>query len=203
MNNGFDKRIYTPGLWIGDTLFLLRNLPALIGVMRNTDISRAFMEKIMLVVTAVNGCVYCAWFHAKTALSSGLSQEELKNTVNLQFQADASDFEITALLYAQHYAETNRRPDPDMSRRLVAFYGDQTARHIKLIIRMIFFGNLAGNTFDAFISRLRGVKAPHSNALFEVIFFVLHAPVLLPLLPIMRQDRQSSRQDRDTFRHLK
>jgi AhpD family alkylhydroperoxidase len=190
MKNDFDRKIFTAKLFIKEALFLLSKLPAIIGAVRNKDISRAFMEKIMLVVTAVNGCVYCSWFHAKTAVSSGLSEEELKNTLNLQFQADASDFELMALLYAQHYAETNRQPDPDMTRRLVEFYGEETAEHIILIIRIIFFGNLIGNTFDAFLSRLKGKKAPNSNVFFETIFFVLFAPVMLPIMPFMNRGRK-------------
>ena len=34
-----------------------------------------------------------------------------------------------------------------------------TARDIMLLIRIIFFGSLLGNTFDAFPTRLRGQKA--------------------------------------------
>lgn len=189
MKHEFDRRIFTAGLWIKDTLLLLYKLPVIIGTFRNKDISRAFMEKIMLVVTAVNGCPYCEWFHAKVAISSGLSQEELKNTLNLQFRADTSDFELVALLYAQHYAETNRQPDPDMTNHLIEFYGEKAAKHIRMVIQMISYGNLAGNTFDAFISRLKGKKAPNSNILFEAIFFVLNAPILLPILPLMNNER--------------
>ncbi len=61
------------------------------------------------------------------------------------------------------------------------------AEHINLIIRMIYYGNLSGNTFDAFISRLKGKKAPNSNALFEAIFFILSVPVLLPILPLVNK----------------
>ena len=43
--------------------------------------------------------------------------------LNLQFHADAADFQIPALLYAQHYAETNRNPDGKMTKNLIDFYG--------------------------------------------------------------------------------
>lgn len=154
--------------------------------MHDARLSRAFIEKIMLVVTTINGCPYCAWFHAKNAISSGISSQELKDILDLQFDTSADPFEVPALLYAQHCAETNRQPDPEMDQRLVDFYGEQTAGHIRQVIQMIFFGNLAGNTFDAFISRLKGHKAPNSNALFEAVFFVVSAPILLPLMPVIR-----------------
>ena len=136
----------------------------------------------MTVVTAVNGCKYCEWFHAKQAVAVGISKDEVKNMLSLQFNADASDYEMIGLLYAQHYAETDRQPDAEMTEKLVQFYGQETAHHITLMIRIIFFGNLSGNTFDAFLSRLKGVKAENSSVLFEFLFSLINAPVLIPLL---------------------
>jgi AhpD family alkylhydroperoxidase len=183
MANEFSRKIYTAKSLVKDAMYLLGKSPEIKAAFHDQDISRAFMEKIFIVVTAVNGCVYCTWFHVKQAISSGISSEELKNILDLQFQAEADDFEVTALLYAQHYAETDRQPDTEMIHRLLDFYGEKTAEHINLIIRVIYFGNLLGNTFDAFISRLKGHKAPNSNVFFEAIFFILSAPVLLPLIP--------------------
>jgi AhpD family alkylhydroperoxidase len=189
MEQKFDRKIYSLSLLLNDLGFLLIKTPQIIGAMRNKKISKAYMEKIMTVVTAVNGCTYCTWYHAKKAVRSGISEEEVKNMLQLQFEADASDFEVFGLLYAQHYAETNRKPDKKMTDKLFENYGDKTANHIILIIRMIFFGNLDGNTFDAFISRLKGNKAEYSNIIFEFFFFVIHAPIMLPLLPFTKKYR--------------
>lgn len=101
--------------------------------------------------------------------------------LNLQFQTDASENEIPALLYAQNYAETDRNPDTEISKKLFDFYGNETAGDILLRIRLFNFANLSGNTFDAFLSRIRGVKVENSSALFEFIFFILSSPILLPL----------------------
>lgn len=154
MTQSLTKRIYNSRLLFNDLGFLLYHFPKLISAFKNKNIGKVFREKIMTVVTAVNGCRYCEWFHAKQAASCGISKKEIKNMLNLQFNSDASDFEILGLLYAQHYAETNRNPDKEMTQKLVEFYGQETANHIILMIRIIFFGNLSGNTFDAFLSRL-------------------------------------------------
>jgi len=188
-NPTFDKKIYTAGLLTGDIGFLLWNFPDIIRAMRNPAVSRVFIEKIMTVTTAVNGCVYCAWFHAKQAVAAGISPAEVQNMLRLQFQADATAFELTGLLYAQHFTETNRRPDPAMTQKLVDFYGGETAQHIILFIRMIFFGNLYGNTWDAVLSRFRGAPAKGSSVLFELAFFLLNAPVMIPTMLLMRRDR--------------
>jgi len=187
MEQYFDRKIFTAGLLVKDLGFLIYKFPEIIGALRNKNISKAFREKIMSVVTAVNGCTYCTWFHAKQAVSSGISQEEIINMLNLQFQADASEFEIVGLLYAQHYAETNRNPDDEMTIKLYEYYGDKTAKHIILLIRMIFFGNLMGNTFDAFLSRLKGNKAENSNVIFEFIFFILTALFMVPAMFVAKE----------------
>jgi predicted membrane protein len=122
-------------------------------------------------------------------VSSGISETEVKNMLNLQFEADTSVFEVIALLYAQHYAETNRNPDEEMTKKLFDFYGEKAAKHIILMIRMIFFGNLSGNTFDAFLSRLKGKKAKNSNIIFETLFFIVNAPFMLPLIPATKKYR--------------
>jgi len=189
MKDNFDRKIYTFRLLLNDLAFLFRNTVNIFAAMRNKKLGKTFMEKVMTVVTAVNGCTYCTWFHAKQAVSSGISESEVKNILNLQFEADASDFEVVALLYAQHYAETNRNPDKEMTKKLFDFYGEKTAKHIILMIRMIFFGNLSGNTFDAFLSRLKGKKAKDSNVVFEILFFIINAPFILPLIPVTKKYR--------------
>jgi len=187
MTQNFTRKIYTTSLLFKDLGFLLVNTPQIIAALRNKKIGKVFMEKIMTVVTAVNGCRYCEWFHAKQAASCGISNEEIKNMLNLQFKADASDFEILGMLYAQHYAETDRNPEKKMTDKLIDYYGPETANHIILMIRMIFFGNLSGNTFDAFLSRLKGNKAQNSNVVFEFFFFLINAPIMVPLLILIKK----------------
>ena len=187
MSKKFDKVIFSTSLFFNDISFLLFNFPEIIAALRNKKIGKVFMEKIMTVVTAVNGCRYCEWFHAKQAASCGISETEIKNMLSLQFNANASDYEVLGLLYAQHYAETNRNPDNEMTEKLFKFYGDQTANHIILMIRMIFFGNLSGNTFDAFLSRFMGDKAKNSNVIFEFCFFTISVPIMLPILILSKK----------------
>jgi AhpD family alkylhydroperoxidase len=97
MKASFDKKIYTFRLLLNDLVFLFRNTVNIFSAMRSKKLGKVFMEKVMTVVTAVNGCIYCTWFHAKQAVSSGISETEVKNMLNLQFEADTSDFEVTAL----------------------------------------------------------------------------------------------------------
>jgi AhpD family alkylhydroperoxidase len=191
MRTGFDKRIFTYETFVKDIGFILSNTPRAIVMSRNEKISRVFLEKIMAVVTAVNECVYCSWFHAKQAIEIGMSEQEVRNLFDLQFEADASEYELLALIYAQHYAETNRNPHPEMNEKLSIYYGDETAKQIILIIRIIFFGNLLGNTWDAILSRLKGNPARGSNVLFESIFFLLTWYFMIPGMFLAKNDRRT------------
>lgn len=185
----FRGKIYTFSQYREDIGFIIKNIPRFLRAFRNKSISRSFAEKIMLVVTAVNGCRYCSWFHAKQALSSGMNEAEIKEILDLQFHANASEQEIPALLYAQNYAENNRKPDKEVTDRLFEYYGEKTAGDVILYIRAIFFGNLTGNTFDAFLSRIRGVKAENSNIVFEFFFFLLNFPILFPLSMLVKNQK--------------
>ena len=185
----FDKKIYTFSLLLKDLGWLISRLKRFKKAKKSKKVDKAFIEKLMLVTTAVNGCVYCAWFHAKMAVRSGINKEEVKDMLNLQFNTDASNYHTLALLYAQHYAETDRKPDKEMKDKLFNYYGEQTAKEIILFIRAIYFGNLSGNTFDAFLSRLKGVKAKNSNVVFEFFFFLFSAPILWPTMPYVKKYR--------------
>jgi len=188
MKENFNKKIFSPVVFLRDAGFLFIRIPLILAALRNTQLSKAFIEKIMTVTTAVNGCTYCSWYHAKQALASGISEEEVKNMLNLQFQADASDFETMALLYTQHFAETNRKPEEEMTRKFFDFYDKKTAGHIYLFIRLINFGNLYGNTWDAVLSRFKGFPAEKSNQFFEFLFFILSFWFMFPIMALSKEN---------------
>ena len=148
-------------------------------------VSRPFMEKIMLVITQVNGCRYCSYFHTQMALTSGISETEIEQLMALEV-GDFPPEQAVALAYAQHYAESGCCPEPEAEQRFRLYYGPQISADIMNTIRMIKMGNLAGNTVDAFLSRLKGAPAPGSSILWEATFFFLSMPVIVPLLIKMR-----------------
>jgi len=101
----------------------------------------------MMTVTAVNGCRYCNYYHTRVALKMGFEPEEVKSFLAGDINNPDPD-EVKALLYAQHWAENNGEPDVDLRDQLYETYGSNRAPVIELILRMIRFGNLSGNTLD-------------------------------------------------------
>ncbi|HIP72276.1 MAG TPA: carboxymuconolactone decarboxylase family protein, partial [Anaerolineae bacterium] len=101
----------------------------------------------------VNQCRYCTYYHVKESLAAGLPEEEIRQLQD-GIVDDAPAEELPALLYAQHWAETDAKPDPAMRQKLYEIYGDERAEAIETILRMIRMGNLWGNTADYLLYKL-------------------------------------------------
>jgi AhpD family alkylhydroperoxidase len=151
----FSRRLYaSPGEFWVDIRYILGNRPDIHKAMRGELISPAFRERLMLMVTQVNGCRYCSYFHAQEALKTGISNQELKSLLKGVLPEDAPEEEIPALLYAQHWAESNAHPEPETDRRLIETYRQEKVAAIQVILRMIRVGNLLGNLGDYVLFRL-------------------------------------------------
>ena len=147
----FRRRIYrNPGQFWEDFRFLIKNRSRIRAVMKQKRISTAFRERLMLAVTAVNGCRYCSHAHAREALLAGISEAEVEALLSGVVD-DCPSEEAAAVFYAQHWAESDANPDLDARRKLVEIYGSDTAGDIELMLRMIRMGNLTGNTWDYFL----------------------------------------------------
>jgi AhpD family alkylhydroperoxidase len=150
----FKKRFYTSAReFATDILYLTRNIRWLRRRNSLGIISPAFRERLMLAVTAVYGCRYCSYFHAKRGLKSGVDSEEAVVLLAGSLEMCPTE-EAIALLYAQHWAESNANPDTEAVERLERAYGAEKVKAINLALRMVRIGNLAGNLWDYFLYRL-------------------------------------------------
>ncbi len=165
---GFNRRVYTsPKEMISAIKDILEHAPDLKAASRSGEIDKAFSEKIMLAVTKVNGCRYCNYGHTRAALKEGVSEDEIARIAKGELGEFPKD-EAVALMYAQHYAESAGNPDPEATKRFVEYYGEEKARYIMAYIRMIMWGNLMGNTFDAVLSRFKGNPCENSTLCSEL-----------------------------------
>lgn len=175
--NYYKKRSYTFKGFLKDLTFMLRNFSKISEAMRTERINKQFREKIMLAVTAVNDCKYCSFGHTQMALKAGCTEEEI-NQIMQQDLGACDSYEVVALAYAQHYAETKGNPSPEALKKLFSHYGRKKAEDILLFIHMIEMGNLLGNTIDAFASRLKGKPAEEGSFLFEAVLFASSYPFI-------------------------
>jgi AhpD family alkylhydroperoxidase len=151
---GNERRIYH-GLdeFFTDLRAIMSRRREIRPLMRGGVIASAFRERLMLTVTAVNSCRYCSYGHARTALSEGVSQDEIEALGNGFFD-DSPAEEVPAMLYAQHWAESNGEPDPSAREQVVVRYGEHIVSAMELAMRMIRMGNLSGNTLDYLLHRI-------------------------------------------------
>jgi len=150
----FKKRIYgNIKEFAEDILFPVRNRNQLKKLKNDKLLSTAFRERLMLAVTAVNGCRYCSYFHTKLALKSGISPAEINKLISGDIE-HCPEEECMAIMYAQHWAESNACPDPEILSELMDSYGTEKVEAIHLTLRMIRMGNLMGNSWDYLLHRI-------------------------------------------------
>ncbi|MGA2765420.1 MAG: carboxymuconolactone decarboxylase family protein [Spirochaetia bacterium] len=152
----FRRRTYTggPAGFLEDVRFVIGNLSLIKRAMRGGEISFRFRERLMMVVTEVNGCRYCSYYHSSQSIKAGLSSDELRVLLAGQIPVDWPPEEIPALVYARHWAQSNARPDFEAVHSLVERYGDEKAALIHSLLRLIRAANLLGNTLDYFLYRI-------------------------------------------------
>ena len=150
----FNRRAYHNfRQFFNDASSIMKQRKQIKSTMNDGQISYAFRERLMLTVTEVNRCRYCQYAHAKMALEAGLTQEEINALSAGTFQ-DCPEEEVPALLYAQHWAETDGEPDEEAHQKILNIYGTEKVQEMELVMRMIRMGNLSGNTWDHFLNRI-------------------------------------------------
>ena len=159
MKKKFQKRTYQGlgEIW-EDFRYIIKRRPIIKRAMREL-LSPAFRERLMLVVTEVNGCRYCRTFHVKGALQVGITDTELAELLAGQIPTDTPEEEIPAMIYARCWAESDAQPAPEYVQELIDVYGEEKGAAIHIVLRMIRMGNFFGNTADYILYRLTFGKA--------------------------------------------
>jgi len=151
MDRQFKKRTYQGfSEFLADLRFLFSNIRKF-GKMKL--ISPDFRERLMLAVTGVYGCRYCSYLHAREALRSGVDREEMASLLSGNVR-NCPEEEATALIYAQHWVDSNADPELESIQRLVETYGSEKAEAINVVLRVNRIGNLFGNSLDCLLYRI-------------------------------------------------
>lgn len=150
----FLRRLYTTwDEFTADLGFIMSQRPLMRRAFRDL-VTPDFRERLMLVVTQVNGCRYCEYGHLWAARQAGVPQEQLDALISGLIPDSAPPEEITALLYARHWAERNTHPNLAVVAEFESTYGAERAAAIHLLLRMIRVGNLLGNLGDYLLYRI-------------------------------------------------
>jgi AhpD family alkylhydroperoxidase len=153
--------------WLGE---LARTLPALArSYLPGAPIDARSREQVILAVTEVNGCRYCAWIHGSWA--DYLGQVE-----------DPADVVEVLLAHARASAEAGTPLDPAP---LLEVLPPEVVAGLRATVAQIEVANLVGNTVDGLLARAtrrRPLDPP--KALAEIATVAVALPVAVPLLAV-------------------
>ncbi|MDQ1375657.1 MAG: hypothetical protein QOJ09_2995 [Actinomycetota bacterium] len=125
-------------------------------------------ERVILAVTEVNGCRYCAWIHGNWAdfLGDGVSR---------------LDAEEAVLTYARACADAGKPLDPAPLRERGLPHASIQA--VRATVAQIEVSNLVGNTVDGLIARLTRKRPLNPlGALQELAVVGAAVPLAIPML---------------------
>jgi alkylhydroperoxidase family enzyme len=144
-----------------------RTLPGLVESYRpGGALAARERERIILAVTEVNGCRYCAWIHGSWRDWLG--------------DADPVAAEDAVLAYARASAEAGEPVEPAaLAQHLPA----AAVAAVRATVAQIEVSNLVGNTVDGFLARLtRKRPADPVAAAGELAVIAAAVPVAIPML---------------------
>lgn len=172
------KKLFTIFEFYEIMTLAFRSIPLLRRAKAAGRMNKAFLERIMLAVTEVNGCAMCSFFHTKVALEAGFPAEEIRNMLGGDL-ADVPEDELEGVLFAQHYADLRGKPSRECWERVEDIYGETGAYGVLAVTRMIMLGNAVGIPSGSFLNRFRKRPDPRSSLLYE--FMMLLALLISPL----------------------
>lgn len=195
------KRTLTPVNILQTIANMAITFPIIIRSVFKPKTSKALREKVLLGVTAINDCRYCAWGHSHWAISQGIPLEEINQILSSQDGSlNANDpAEAAAILFGQHYAENLGEIDPESVKNLHNYFSQAQVREIVGFVYFITFTNLSGNTVDVLLERIRGQR--RSITVFEAVIGAALAPTLLVLVSLVKLGKLVGTDKRRAARH--
>lgn len=111
----------------------------------NSVVDRLLKEKIMLVVSKINGCGFCIASHSKTLRRLGLSDADFKNLDALE---NIPARELVALEYAIQLTRDAKQVSDEMFARLKTHFNDQEIVELTFTVGLINFLNIFNNALQ-------------------------------------------------------
>ncbi|MCE5342332.1 MAG: carboxymuconolactone decarboxylase family protein [Eubacteriales bacterium] len=141
----------------------MRSMPAIARARKRGLLDKHFSERLVLAVTEVNHCAMCSYAHTKIALRAGMEQAEISAMLSGDLSGVMPE-ELTAILFAQHYADCRNKPDREAWQTVLAQYGPEKSDALLGVIRMITMGNAYGIPSGSLLARVSRRRAPDERS---------------------------------------
>jgi alkylhydroperoxidase family enzyme len=166
----FPRRTADPAVIAPWLVELGRTLPDLLrSYLPGAPIDARSREQVILAVTEVNGCRYCAWIHG--SWSDYLGQVD-----------DPAEVLDVLLAHARASAEAGRPLDPAP---LAAVLPPEVVAGLRATVAQIEVANLVGNTVDGLLARAtRKRPLDPLKAVGELATVAVALPVAVPMLAV-------------------
>jgi AhpD family alkylhydroperoxidase len=167
----FPRRTADPSVLVPWLVELVRNAPGLVrSYLPGAPLDPRTREQVILAVTEVNGCRYCAWIHGSWADYLG----------DLDDPAEAQEALLT---YARACAEAAQPLDPTAA--LGEALPPEVLGTLRATVAQIEVANLVGNTVDGLLARAtRRRPLDPARALAELATVAVALPVAVPMLAV-------------------
>jgi AhpD family alkylhydroperoxidase len=166
----FPRRTADPALLLPWLVELARTAPDLLrSYLPGGPIDPRTREQVILAVTEVNGCRYCAWIHGSWADYLG----------SLEDPAEVQD---ALLAHARACAEAGTPLDPGPLRAVLP---PEVLGGLRATVAQIEVANLVGNTVDGLLARAtRRRPLDPARAVAELATVAVALPVAVPMLAV-------------------
>lgn len=126
-------------------------------------------ERIWVAVSAANECRHCSFIHQHWAAKVGVPVDEIRALARAQLTHEERRIDA-AVDYALAWLHAGFGPLSESAERdLAAYYSRPQRAQLRTVARFATLANLTGNTYDAFLERLRGRPAEAGRAIDEAV----------------------------------
>jgi AhpD family alkylhydroperoxidase len=169
----FPRRTADPAVLLPWFAELGRTLPGLVrSYLPGGPIDARTRERVIMAVTEVNGCRYCAWIHGSWA--DYLGERPAGD--------DTDHAEEALLLYARACADAGAPVDPAP---LLSVLPPEAVQAVRATVAQIEVSNLVGNTVDGLLARVTKARPlDPGRAVVEAATVAAALPLAAPLLAI-------------------
>jgi hypothetical protein len=98
------------------------------------------------------------------ALANAVDLDQLRQLLDSGTFDNVDERDAVAILFAQHFADTARRPSDEARAALARKFNAYQRLEIMAYIHAIYLANLSANSVDAWLERLRSKKSSNGTA---------------------------------------
>ncbi|MGB4406859.1 MAG: carboxymuconolactone decarboxylase family protein [Sphaerochaeta sp.] len=174
------SRLFTVDEGYKHLVLLFRTVRYVSKARKHNLLDKQFMERIMLGVTQVNGCLLCSYAHAKMALELGMQEKQIEELLDGEL-GNVPIEQLKAVLFAQNYAETKGRPSKMAWDEIVHVYGEDVAKGILGAIRIMMVGNIWGIVIGLLKDRILNRTFDERSSVGYELLLIL---TIVPFMPV-------------------